>query len=101
MKIRWILLLLVYACSAAQAIQPVEAGLHPVYERLKTLHAEQRLLNERLRAHDTLLEDRVGAYRTWKALELERQNLEALIREARKLADSPFVTFISSPEAGR
>jgi len=92
LKIVWILLAVVI-CSGAYAIQPVEAGLRPLHERLKVIHEEQHRLNERLRASDTPLERRVAAYRSWKIFELERLKLVESIREARKLAESPGVAF--------
>lgn len=81
--------------SAAHAIQPLETGLQPVYERLNVVQGAQGLLNEKLQAPDTALEQRIVAYRSWKILERERISLEASISLSEKWATSPLVTFIS------
>ena len=73
----------------------------PLHDRLEIVYEEQQILNERLQAPETVLEQRVMAYRSWKVLERERLNLEASIKESRRLAESPFIMFIFFPPSDR
>jgi hypothetical protein len=83
------------------AIQPVEAGLRPLPERLNKIYGEQHLLNQTLQAAASKPEDRVAAYRLYQALDIERRQLEASIDEARNLGRSPLIMFASPPGSSR
>ena len=87
--------------SVAGAIQPVNVGLQPLYERIEAINGEQQLLNQRLQAEDTSARDRAMAYRQYKALEFERNQLAGQIVQARKLAQSPLVTFMAPGDEGQ
>lgn len=81
--------------AAAGAIQPVEAGLQPLYERIQAINGEQQLLNRRLQAAETSAPDRMLAYRRYQALEEERRRLAREIARSMELAQSPLVTFMA------
>ena len=81
--------------TAAVAIQPVDIGLHPLYERIEAICGEQQLLNEKLQAPETSAFDRALSYRRYKVLEVERSQLARDIAQTKKLAKSPLVTFMA------
>lgn len=80
--------------TTAGAIQPVEAGLQPLYERIHAISGEQQSLNQRLQATETSARERALAYRSYQVLEKERQQLVREIAQAKQLARSPLVTFM-------
>lgn len=80
--------------AAACAIQPVEAGLQPLYGRIQAISGEQQLLNERLQSAETSARERAMAWRSYQALEKERRQLAQGIAQAKKLGQSPLVTFM-------
>ena len=62
------------ACTAS-AIQPVEAGLQPLQKRLAGNPLKMHALDLQLEASETLPADRAAAYRRYKLLYAEQQNL--------------------------
>jgi len=81
--------------AAACAIQSVEAGLHPLYERIQAISGEQQLLDRRLQAPETSAPERALAWRSYQVLEKERQQLASEIAQAKRLGQSPLVTFMA------
>lgn len=82
------------SATAAGAIQPVEDGLQPLYERIQVISDAQQLLNQRLQAVETSARERALAYRTYQVLEKERQQLAREIAHSKQLAQSPLVTWM-------
>lgn len=86
--------------SSASALQPLELGLAPLYERMNVINGEQQRINQQLQAVETGARDRAFAYRSYQALEKERYQLAQEIARYRALAQSPLVTFMAPmPEA--
>ena len=89
---RLFILLTAVACSgAAQAIQPVEAGLLPLLARYQAVVGEQQALNVLLQSPETALSDRAFAYREYSKFEVERRQLDCEIARARRWATAPLV----------
>ncbi|PND36328.1 hypothetical protein C1O66_21740 [Paucibacter aquatile] len=80
---------------SAQAVQPVDAGLQPLHERLSALAQDQKRLDEQLSREDGSAEARAHAWRRSKALAAERAQLERDIALARLRAQSPLLMHAS------
>jgi hypothetical protein len=89
MNLRHIAFMLCLGCSmTVNAIQPVEAGLHPLYARIQNIESERQLLNQILQKPEASANERAYSYRRYKVLERE-------IANAKKFAQSPLVTFMA------
>lgn len=85
--------------AAAQAYQPVEAGLQPLLERVKAIEAEQTGLNAAPiagAADERIPVDAKALAQAWKrhqTLEAERLKLKAEIERIRLRGTSPLLMF--------
>ena len=79
----------------AGAIQPVEAGLQPLYTRIQAIDSERQLLNQILQAPEASASARASSYRRYKVLEEERDRLVRAVAKTKEFAQSPLVTFMA------
>jgi hypothetical protein len=99
MYLRLIALIAAALCATlvdATTLQPVEAGLQPVYERIASIEDEIQMLGKTQGNSDALNEDRLLAEEKVKSLQSEKRRLEAEILRAKDIAHSPLVTFVAS-----
>lgn len=90
------------ALCAAQAdaasLQPVEAGLQPVYERIAAIRAEKQTLKLKLQERDVGAKSRDTAYQRLQQMDAETQRLEDGIEKAKAFARAPLVLFAAPLE---
>ncbi len=79
----------------AATIQPVEAGLQPLHERIASIDAEVQQLDKMLRESDVPEEGRTLAAKRIESLQLEKRQLETSILDARLFARSPLVMYLA------
>ena len=99
MYLRLIALIAAALCATlidAATIQPVEAGLQPVYERIASIEVEIQLLGKTHQESGAPKEGRLIVEEKIKSLQLEKRRLEAKIFRAKDIAHSPLVTFMTS-----
>ena len=93
-KYRLALLASLAAPLAAVAIQPVDAGLLPLYERVAEIQKEQLALIRKLEDPSASSASRVYAHRSYLELGDERSRIDAEIAQARKMAGSGYVKYL-------
>jgi hypothetical protein len=99
MNLHFIALIAAALCATlvdAATIQPVEAGLHPIFGRIASVEVEILMLGKAHRNSAALNEDRLLAEEKIKSLQSEKRRLEAEILWAKDVAQSPLVTFFAS-----
>ncbi|WP_296469717.1 hypothetical protein [Rhodoferax sp.] len=99
MYLRLIALIAAALCATlvdATTIQPMEAGLQPVYERIASIEAEIQMLEKTHGKSGALKEVRLIPEEKIKSLQSEKRRLEAEILWAKDIAHSPLVTFMTS-----
>jgi hypothetical protein len=80
----------------ATPIQPVEASLQPMYDRIASIEIEIQTLDRTQQNLVTPNEDRLIAEEKVKSLQSEKRRHEAEIRFTKDIAHSPLVSFIAS-----
>jgi hypothetical protein len=79
--------------AGAASFQPVEDGLRPVYERIVSIEAQVKALENTRYGLDPQAEERLAAEEKMKALQTEKNRLTEIILKSRKFAESPLVMF--------
>lgn len=80
---------------ASWALQPVDAGMQPLQQRLEEIRDRQLALDAKLKDAATLPLPRAQAYWDYQALESEKQRIETEIAGMQALVHSPLVNFIT------
>lgn len=83
---------------SAASLQPVEAGLQPLYERIAAIQAKKQRIKLKLQAPDVDAKDRDAAYQRLQQMDAEKHGLEDAIEKARAFAQAPLVLFATPLE---
>lgn len=77
----------------AASLQPVEAGLQPLYERLAAIQSEKQTIKLTLQERDVDAKGRDAAYQRLQEMDAEKHGLEDAIEKAKAFAQAPLGMF--------
>jgi hypothetical protein len=86
---------------AAQSLQPTEAGLQPLFDRMVEIRSEQRALMKKLEGVSNSSESKVRIQADHQALENERQCIEEEIMRTAHLQNAGHVKYALHMDTSR
>jgi len=98
MYLRLVALIAAVLCATllnAATIQPGEAGLQPVYERIASIEVEIQMLEKTHENSSALNEDRLLIEEKIKSLQSEKRRLEVEILQSKDMVHVPLVTLMA------
>lgn len=82
-----------WAIQPPLSIQPMEAGLQPLFDRLTEIRSQQRALSKKLESTFISSEGKARVHADFQALEAERQRIEGEIMRAAHMKNTGLVNY--------